>query len=147
MVGVQEEMDLFGGMQVFNELEMPPDELVNSWTCEQQAIKYAMDRASEQVGTSQRQLAEMAGMNASQWSLLYHGDRGIPVGRFLQWTRTVGTTALQVYYAAQTGCKLITKREWGRIVRKQAEQADRIAELERENEDLKARLSPYEHVG
>lgn len=147
MVGETINLELFGGVHVVSELEVPNDATVTGFASEQDAIVYSMDRARRTTGATQAALANLAGMNKSQWSLLYDGQRGIPVHRFLQWTRAVGNVALLKFYATQLGCKLVTKREWGKAVQDAQALKERVEALEVENQKLRERLAPYEHVG
>lgn len=130
-------------LALVTEFEMPSDDLVNSWATEQEAIRYQMDQAMT-PGIDRGQLARKAGMNKSQWSLLYDGQRGIPVGRFLKFLAATQSNATLKYYAVRQHCVLKTQREWGRIVRKIDGLEAENEQLKREKAELEKRLSMYE---
>ena len=127
------------------ELEMPPDDLVESWgENEQLAIEYSINQALKRRGCTYADLAKNSGMNKSQLSLMRSGERGVPVGRFCLFVRATGSLALPKLRAAALGCVLKTKSEWGAMVRDLDKEKLRASEAEAEAEALRRRLERYE---
>ena len=141
----QLELGLMGGMYGIDGISIPDDDVIHSFgDDEQKAIDYSIQQGIRTTGCTHSALASIAGMNKSQFSLLWSGQRGIPMRRTLQFMRATGTAALLKFYAMNIGMVLKSKEEWGSLVRKNTEKDRRIAELEGMNKELSERLLPYE---
>jgi len=142
---VQQELDLKRGMHGINGVVIPSDDVIDSFgDDEQKAIDYCIQYAMKTTGCNHAALANLAEMNKSQFSLLWSGQRGIPMKRSIQFIRATGNAALLKFHAKHVGLVLKTKHEWGLLVRRDKSNAERVAELEAENQALKNRLAPYE---
>ena len=147
MLGQTLEMDLMRGMHSVDELYMPTDKDVAGFGDNEQAvIQESMEYARRRAGATQAALASQMGINKSQWSLLYDGQRGIPVGRFLSFIRTTGNLGLLKFYAMNVGCVLKTRREWGAKVREANEAIERADAAEKRALEAEKKLSMYEEV-
>lgn len=145
MFGHTLELELFGGLHLVDELQIPDDKCIAAFGDDEQAvIRHSMDLARSKTGKTQTLLAAQMGINKSQWSLLYDGQRGIPVGRFIKFLRATGSLALLKFYAGQVGCVLKTRREWGALLRDLKEWKQRTEDAESRAEKAEQRLAMYE---